>query len=151
MKNETGNSIHQKNDLPVAFKEFKNAEVFRTPEGYFGNFAERVSARINETPVRKIWWGFRISRVAALIVILIMIGGGIAGLWYGTSQKQLPEDTYYNHYIELSDIQESDLLYEFMDFEDLDYTSLISEEDQDAILDQILADNHIEKLFLEEN
>ncbi|MBU2651809.1 MAG: hypothetical protein KKA81_12810 [Bacteroidetes bacterium] len=150
MNNKTGNSINKENDLPVVLKELKDAEVFKTPEGYFGNFAERVSARINETPVRKVWWGFRISRVAALIVIMIMIGGGIAGLWYGSSQRQLSEDSYYHHYIELSDIQESDLLYEFMDYEDLDYTNLITEEDQDAILDQILADNHIEKLFLDD-
>ncbi len=129
---------------------------FKTPEGYFENLPARIEERIksheDKKSVQLKLFQSTYLRYAAAILIFALIGAGIAGIWINEIQineKDLSE-IHLESTFDYTGINEMDLLYFMSQEEQLDSAEIFSEEEREKIIDQILAENRIETLYLEQ-
>ena len=155
-KNTYKHIPEDKNDPPGNLNSLKGKNPFKTPEGYFDNLPARIEDKIksSESDKRVTLKLFQSKqmRYAAAVLIFLLIGAGIAGIWINEIQLKQNNLSEINveSTLDYTGISEMDLLY-FMTYEEqFDSTELLSDEVRERIIDQILAENRIETLYLEQ-
>lgn len=131
---------------------------FEVPEGYFEELPGKVLDRIHEKPQRVIGFRQRIVQLSAAAAILILLAFSAVQFLFSpdteiaTDALTLNEIYAYNldNMAELEDAY----LISFLEAENLTYSDLMEDEtseiSDEAIMEYLLAENHIEYYILDE-
>lgn len=131
---------------------------YEVPEGYFEQLPEKVLDRIHEEPERRISLRPRLLRLAAAAAILILIAFSAVQFLFNpeteiANDSYTINDIYYYNLDNMAELEDSYLM-SFLEEESIAYSDLVEHEDSEisdeAIMEYLLAENHIEYYLSDE-
>lgn len=155
-KNTNKHGSGYQDELPPVLKDLQGQEAFKVPEGYFNNLPgkirQKAKASEQQNGIIKRLLASPL-RIAAAVLIFLMIGAGMARIWINEKQEYQQEltDLGFDMAVDYGfyGTGEADLLYFMSQEEMIDSANVISDEVKDNIIDHILAENRIESLYFE--
>ena len=155
----TTKHIHDNTEDRKLKDQFGNSMPYEVPDGYFEDLPARALESIRQAPTRSLFLRSGFRRIAAAAAIFVMAALVITLVFsrrsttIETNDEFSMIDIYQNTINSLADLEEAYLI-TLIDVESLNSIQLINDDldnvSDEAIVDYLLAENHIEYRIINE-